>query len=76
MRKLVVYQRKGGVWLCDITVWNQYQYDNEIKPIRMSIMEMSEQYVEMLMELFRIDKETFIEMLKDELNNTFSLYMN
>lgn len=76
MRKYIVYQKKKGIWLCNASYWNKYQYENEIKPIRMAILEMSEEYVEMLMELFRTDKETFIEMLKDELNNTLCLYMN
>ncbi len=76
MRKYIVYQRKRWVWFCDISMWNQYQYDNEIKPIRIAILEMSEEYVEMIMELFKTDKQLFVEMLKDELNSVLCLYMN
>lgn len=76
MRKFIVYQRKRWVWLCDISERNKYQYDNEIKPIRMAIMEMSDQYVEMIMEVFKKDKQIFVEMIKDELNSVLNLYMN
>ena len=42
----------------------------------MAILEMTDECANMLLDLFRENKEQFIEILKNELNETFSLYMN
>lgn len=76
MENYIIYQTKHSIWFIPTDKWNEYVYHKELKPIRMAIVEMTDECASLLYELFKSKKREFVKILKDELNETFSLYMN
>lgn len=73
----VFYQDKAGVGLCRKEMREEVKYEKEINPIRMSILDCSQQYMEMLFSVLACDKKQFSDMIIDELNNDkHCLYFN
>lgn len=77
MENYVFYQTNKSVWFVPLVDWNEFIFETEKKIIRMTILEVTDEWAFELYELFRRDKPEFIETIKEELNNSLNtLYMN
>lgn len=77
MKKYILYQTKKGVWVVNKNQRDRYVYEEEIKPIRILICDITDKWIEAIIEIFKSDKEQFIDIIQEELNQNFStLYMN
>lgn len=77
MKKYILYQTKKGVWVVNKNQRDRYVYEEEIKPIRILICDITDEWIEAIIEIFKSDKEQFIDIIQEELNQNFStLYMN
>lgn len=76
MENYIIFQTDHSIGFVPTKNWNEYMYNKELKPIRMAIIEMTDECANMLYDLFREKKKEFTKILKEELNETFSLYMN
>lgn len=77
MEKYVFYETNKSVWIVDRYNRHKYVYEKNIVPIRMVLVDVSEQWIQALMELFKENGEEFIDEVKFELNeNKFTSYSN
>ena len=77
MKNYVFYQTNKSLWLCKSENRPRYSYNKEIKPIRIAILEVTDKAIDVLMDLFQENQEMFVEIIKEELDNSFNtLYMN
>jgi len=77
MKKYVLYQSEKTVGVVSKEQRPQYAYENEIKPIRVLLCNITDDWALKLLELFRQDKSLFIDVVKKELNrNLLTCYMN
>lgn len=78
MQKFVFYQSNKMVWIVPKQNRDAYVYKNEILPIRMAILEVTEEWQQALYELLMSDKQEFANTVIEELNdkNNFTIYNN
>lgn len=77
MEKFVFYNTQHTAWVCNIKNREKYRYENNIKPIVISIMECTEEYMVLLKDALEYDKQTFVDMIKDEIEKQpLSIYSN
>lgn len=75
MKNYIVYQTKDKVWIIQSENWNRLQYEREIKPIRLALIDLTDEAEQALAEILQDNIEEFAELLNEELNNQ-CLYMN
>lgn len=73
MSKFVFYQSNKMVWIVPKQNRDAYVYKNEILPIRMAILEVTEEWQEALYELLISDKKEFANAVIDELSDKLNL---
>ena len=76
MEKYVFYEAIDHCWFIPKDKWAEYEYNEEVKPIRMTLLECSEEYCKMLIDLLLTYPDTFEDMIKEELDNSLPLYSN
>ena len=77
MKKYIFYQTNKSLWFCKSDNRPSYVYEKEIKPIRLLILEVTDNTLVMLIDLFEDDKNMFTKIIEKELNENFNtLYMN
>lgn len=77
MEKFVFFQTHKSSWLVHRYQREKYKYENEITPIRMALVEVTEQGLQALMELFQSDQQEFINEINYTLNEEkFTIYSN
>jgi hypothetical protein len=75
MKNYIVYQTKDKVWIIQSENWNRLQYEREIKPIRLALLDLTDEAEQALAEILQDNIEEFVELLNEELDNQ-CLYMN
>jgi len=65
----VFYQDKAGAGICRKEMRDEIKYEKEINPIRLSILDCTQEYIELLFSVLARDKRQFSDMIIDELNN-------
>lgn len=77
MKNYIFFQTQNTVGVVPADKWNESMYYNETKPIRIALLEMTTQCANMLVDIFEVDKEAFIDIIKEELDNSpATLYSN
>lgn len=76
MKKYVFYETQDHCWFIPKERWEEYFYTEELKPLRMTLLECSKEYRKDLMDLLHTYPDTFDDMIKDELDNSLPLYSN
>lgn len=76
MEKYIFYETQDHCWFVPQNKWAEYEYQKEVKPIRMAILECSEQYCEDLIDLLFRYKDTFNDMIQSELEDVLTIYSN
>lgn len=77
MEKFIFYEAIDHCWFVPKDKWEEYLYNEEVKPIRMTLLECSDEYRKDLMALLHRYPDTFDDMIKDELDNDLlTLYLN
>lgn len=77
MEKYVFYQTNKSCWIVDRYQRERYKYEKEINPIRMALVEVTEQWIQALMELFQENQQEFIDEIKYTLDQEpFIIYSN
>lgn len=75
MKNYIVYQTKDKVGIIQSENWNRLQYEREIKPIRLALIDLTDEAEQALAEILQDNIEEFAELLNEELDNQ-CLYMN
>lgn len=75
MKNYIVYQTKDKVGIIQSENWNRLQYEREIKPIRLALLDLTDEAEQALAEILQDNIEEFAELLNEELDNQ-CLYMN
>lgn len=72
------YQTNRSVWICPHKKWEKYMYENNITPIVMTILDCTNEAIQQLLELFEYEKETFIDVVRKEIEdeNFYKMYSN
>jgi hypothetical protein len=77
MKKYIFYQTNKTFGMCSLDKREKYSYKKNIIPIRVAILEIRNEAVDMLLDIFIDDKLQFIDIIQEELNQNFTtLYMN
>lgn len=76
MEKFIFYETIDHCWFVPKDKWAEYEYNEEVKPIRLTILECSEEYCKLLVDLLLTYPDTFEDMIKQELDNSLSLCSN
>lgn len=76
MKQYVFFESQNKVWVVPRDEWEQYKYDNEITPLRFAILDMTKEWLCALMEIKLENINDFIDIVRDELNNVFTIHSN
>lgn len=76
MEKYIFYQTQDHCWFVPQNKWAEYEYQEEVKPIRIVILKCSECYSRDLVDLLYTYPDTFENMIKSELEDVLTIYSN
>lgn len=76
MEKIIFFQTETSVGICDREWREERAYENEIKPIKLNMLECSAGYVRELKELLSSDQTEFANKVKEELDNSLYIHSN
>lgn len=76
MNKYIVFMSNKNYGIISADEYWRYCYENEITPILYTVITCSCQWIYEILRLCRDDKETFIEVIKEEMSNNLLLWNN
>jgi len=76
MKKYIFYEAIDHCGFVPKDKRAEYIYNEEVKPIRVALLECVDEYCKDLLSLLHTYPDTFDDMIKDELDNCFSLHSN
>lgn len=77
MEKYIFYETNKSAWICDRYQRERFKYEKNLKPIRTALVEVTEQWLQALMELFENNQQEFVEEIRYELTENFlTVYSN
>ena len=72
----ILYQTNDEVWFSGTKNWNRLKYKPNINPIRMELIQMSNEYANDLMEIMKQSPNEFAELIVGYLNEWTPIYSN
>lgn len=71
MDRYVFYQTNKSVGIVNSADRSEHIYNNDTKPIRAVVSDVSQQAIDLLMDIYTQDIEQFIDIIQNELNENF-----
>lgn len=77
MNQYVFYSTNKSVWLCSKELRAEHQYNYEITPTRLAILDCTDEFINDLFEVLDCDKQEFVDIVQSELEDyPYTLYSN
>ncbi len=74
--KMIFFETEQSAWICDYDRRKSYEYENNVKPLRMQCLTCTMWYRRQLLNLLEEDQDEFIHQVREELTAALSFYSN